>query len=353
MANLYLHVGHSKTGTTWIQAAAALSHQALHANGIHYPTFGVERSPDSTAIELGNASTAALSLPRFAETLDAIGPLDGLRGALLSSEELFVQLNALADPEAVAAAARAAGFDAIHVLLFIRNPMEHAASLWQQYLKRGGGSARIEPFFEKYAVPARVAEFLETYGAHEQIAVTVYNYSRHRAGVLAPVSRWLGVDPDIWTTARAGTLNRTQAERDHCQRIILIVCVVAKQVAGSVGTTGGVRHTATFVSRASIVESHRWQVYLDAGCGRHIDQGQRREIILGQVPNGSAIEFQGGTKGDPIIVCIGQDQGVGEGQGGCSRTRHVAQITRGTANHQTNAGSTCDIDFLTEMNGEG
>lgn len=209
MANLYLHVGHSKTGTTWIQAAAALSHQALHANGIHYPTFGVERSPDSTAIELGNASTAALSLPRFAETLDAIGPLDGLRGALLSSEELFVQLNALADPEAVAAAARAAGFDAIHVLLFIRNPMEHAASLWQQYLKRGGGSARIEPFFEKYAVPARVAEFLETYGAHEQIAVTVYNYSRHRAGVLAPVSRWLGVDPDIWTTARAGTLNRS------------------------------------------------------------------------------------------------------------------------------------------------
>jgi hypothetical protein len=209
MANLYLHVGHSKTGTTWIQVAAALSRPALHANGIYYPPFGTDRSPNSTAVELGNASTAALTLPRFAETLDAIGPLDGLRGALLSSEELFVQLNALADPEAVAATARAAGFDAVHMLLFIRDPMEHAASLWQQYLKRGGGSAPIEPFFEKYAVPARVAEFLETFGAHERITVTVRNYSRHRAGILAPVSRWLDVDPDIWTTARAGTLNRS------------------------------------------------------------------------------------------------------------------------------------------------
>lgn len=209
MPTLYLHIGHSKTGTTWIQAAAALSQQALLARGVFYPTFGATRSPDSAEIELGNASTAALTLSRFAATLGAAGPPDGRRGVLLSSEELFVQLNALADPAGVAAAAREAGFDAVHVLLFIRDPMEHAASLWQQYLKRAGGSAPVEPFFEKYAVPARVAEFLESYGAHPAFTVTVCNYSRHRSALLEVVSQWLGIAPDIWTTARVATLNRS------------------------------------------------------------------------------------------------------------------------------------------------
>lgn len=209
MADLYLHIGHSKTGTTWIQATAALNRQALAAGGIGYPGFGVQRSADSTAIELGNASMAALSLEQLAATLAAAAPERGARGLLLSSEELFVQLNALADPAGVAAVARAAGFATLRVLLFIRDPMEHAASLWQQYLKRGGGSAGIEPFFEHYAVPERVAGFLESYGAHEAFRVTVLNYSRRRSDVLAPLARWLEMPHQDWKTPPVDRLNRS------------------------------------------------------------------------------------------------------------------------------------------------
>lgn len=209
MTRLLLHVGHSKTGTTWIQAGAALSRQALEAHGILYPSFGQERDPASNHVELGNASAGALSLDAFRATLDRIGPPAGRRGVLLSSEELFVQLNALADAEGIVSAAHAAGYEGIGILLFIRDPMEHAASLWQQYLKRGGGSAGVEEFFRKYAVPGRVAGFLDIHAGHPAISVTLRNYSRHTDRLMGVVSDWLDVPPGIWKSPPAARLNRS------------------------------------------------------------------------------------------------------------------------------------------------
>ena len=135
-------------------------------------------------------------------------------GAVLSSEEFFPRLSESADPAALPRAASAAGFERVEMLLFIRDPVGHAASLWQQYLKRGGGAAPIEALFDAYSVPERVALFLGRFRPVEGVRVTCRNYSRHRRDLLAPMCGWLGLPAGALAPPRAKVINRgmTRAE---------------------------------------------------------------------------------------------------------------------------------------------
>lgn len=210
MTDLALHVGHSKTGTTWLQATLALSRTSLGARGVSYPEHGAARDAASARIERGNAPHLALSGDALRRNLPVAVP--GQRAVLYSSEELFPQLCALSEPAVLAAAAEAAGYSSIRILLFIRDPVEHAASLWQQYLKRAGGTAPIEAFFGKYAVPLRVAEFLGRYGAVDGVEVSVRNYSRCRGQLAECMADWLGVPVGDLSVPGVRTLNRSLTE---------------------------------------------------------------------------------------------------------------------------------------------
>lgn len=214
MTSLYLHVGHSKTGTTWLQAVLSLSRGALAAHGLAYPCDGAARAPESAEIGLGNAPRLAVSEDRLRAELAGSAATHSGRGVVYSSEELFPQLLALPRPQALAAISRDAGFENVRILLFARDPMAHATSLWQQYLKRGGGTAPVEAFFARYSVPERVAEFLERFGAVPGITVQARNYSRWQDRLLDPLAHWLGMPTDAFTTPVAGRLNRSMTRAE-------------------------------------------------------------------------------------------------------------------------------------------
>ena len=215
MAILYLHVGHSKTGTSWMQAALRENGVALAKVGLTYPILhGIG---DERGSEIGQGNGLALAAGPV-EALEA-----GLRmvdrgaspaGVVFSSEEFFPRLNLYDDPAALPRAALAAGFERIEILLVIRNPVDHAASLWQQYLKRGGGSVPIEAFFEKYSVPERVAQFLDRFMSLNCVGLTCLNYDRYRHDLLTPLCSWLGQPATALALPRAPTINRgmTRAE---------------------------------------------------------------------------------------------------------------------------------------------
>ena len=215
MPVLYLHAGHSKTGTSWVQAVLRENTAALAECGLVYPTF--DGIGDEQGAEIGQGNGLAL----------AAGPVEALQaglhairrnarpaGAVLSSEEFFPRLSEYDDPGALPQTVLGAGFERVEILLFIRNPVGHAASLWQQYLKRGGGSAPIEAFFEKYSVPERVAQFLDKFRSLEGVRLTCLNYERHRHDLLAPLRAWLGRPPPPLIPPRAPKINRgmTRAE---------------------------------------------------------------------------------------------------------------------------------------------
>ena len=215
MSALYLHVGHSKTGTSWVQAALRENTAALAGRGLAYPIFDGVGNEQGAEIGQGNGLWLATSpVVELELRLRMIAGAAGPQGAVLSSEEFFPMLTEHDDPAALPQAARAAGFGRIKVLLFIRNPVGHAASLWQQYLKRSGGTAPIEAFFDKYCLPERVARFLDSFMSMDGIELTCLNYDRHRRDLLAPLRAWLGPPTITLAPPCAPTINRgmTRAE---------------------------------------------------------------------------------------------------------------------------------------------
>ena len=222
MAVLYLHVGHSKTGTSWMQAALRENAAKLAEAGLTYPIFDGVGNEQGAEIGQGNGLWLATS-PVFELELrlrmiaDAAGP----EGVVLSSEEFFPRLTEHDDPAALPQAALVAGFDRIEVLLFIRNPVGHAASLWQQYLKRAGGTAPIEAFFDKYCVPERVARFLDSFMSMSSVGLTCLNYDRHRRDLLAPLSAWLGPTAITLAPPCAPTINRGMTRAELALQVVL------------------------------------------------------------------------------------------------------------------------------------
>ena len=214
MATLYLHVGHSKTGTSWLQAALRENPRALAGNGLAYPVLQDIGAEQGAEIGQGNGLALAVSLDNFRAGLNMIDRSTCPQGAVLSSEEFFPRLSLSDNPSILPEVARAAGFGRVEMLLFIRDPVAHAVSLWQQYLKRGGGTAPIEQFFARYSVPERVALFLDRFATLAGVGLTCLNYERHRHELLRALEAWLGLPGAALTPPRARVINRgmTKAE---------------------------------------------------------------------------------------------------------------------------------------------
>lgn len=258
MPVLYLHVGHSKTGTSWLQAALRESADALAEAGLAYPVFEGVGTEQGAEIGQGNGLWLATGPAGELELrLRMIAGAAGPAGAVLSSEEFFPRLALHDDPAVLPRTALAAGFGRIEMLLFIRNPVGHAASLWQQYLKTAGGTAPIEAFFEKYGVPELVARFLDRFLPLDGVGLTCLNYDRHRHDLLSPLRAWLGRPALALAAPRAPTINRgmTRAE--------LALQVALNRRIGRAGRM--LAHDALCVGLPEVPPD---RIYPDAACQR-------------------------------------------------------------------------------------
>ncbi|TYO89210.1 hypothetical protein [Oceanicella actignis] len=207
---LFIHMGQPKTGTTWLQAALRLSRDALAAQGVAYPPAPGGEPDDPAAITSGNGKglldgPQALAA-RLAEAKDA-------RAALFSSERLQDALLDLPDPSFIAHEAARAGFARIEALLFIRDPVEHAASLGQQRVKRHGATEGPDALIARFDQPARAAEAIARIAALDGTAgvrarLTVRNYSVCRRALLPELAAWLGAPPELLRAPPLARANR-------------------------------------------------------------------------------------------------------------------------------------------------
>ena len=127
---LYLHMGHAKTGSSWIQTSLRMSQDALSAHGIRYA------EGDRLAVDADHRITSGngVGLLDSEESMSArLGRSDIAPDAsILFSRE---QWGSDLDPSVASYLPRIAeqhGFGRVSVLLFIRDPMGHASSGWQQ-----------------------------------------------------------------------------------------------------------------------------------------------------------------------------------------------------------------------------
>jgi hypothetical protein len=212
MASLFLHVGHPKTGSSWIQSCLRSSRAGLGEQGIRYAEGADANVSDPLRITSGNAAGILHSEAAFEQAL-ARNPCATERGLLFSSEWFPSDFLAAQAHTFLEAVAERHGFDDIRVLLFIRNPVSLAVSSWIQLSKRRGKHdetldefCRNPDAYSKHITQAR--QFCRQLASCPRVILTVRNYSYCAGTLIDEVADWLGVPADLFAGVPRHTVNR-------------------------------------------------------------------------------------------------------------------------------------------------
>lgn len=216
--SILLHVGQGKTGSSFIQSCLTISADDLAAQGIHYPSSGKERERALAGhVNVGNfPPTRGRGFHTPGSFIDRLATADwgAAPRLLLSNEGLFSSIcHRDLLPEIVANS----GGAKVEMLLFIRDPLEHALSAYQQGLK-GGLTKTLSEFLGNYSVPNQTRKFLDLLRA-EGIAVTVFNYSRHKRDITAVLARWLDLPEGTLTLPPHARVNRSLSRAEMQMQI--------------------------------------------------------------------------------------------------------------------------------------
>ena len=101
MRTLYLHIGHGKTGSSYIQSSLVLSRDALAAQGIAYPPYKTDAAAAAGGMSSGNGKPLFQALESGWRAALLAWRLARIEGNVLLSSELL--LRYLEKPGAVAA----------------------------------------------------------------------------------------------------------------------------------------------------------------------------------------------------------------------------------------------------------
>lgn len=206
MDTLYLHIGDGKTGTSYLQSLLALHRGSLNENGILYPVAG----RDHLQAELGRVTGGNRAVVDEENwTRHFAG--GGAENILISAEHLIY--GAISDFEGTmnkwADWRRELGAKRLAILLFIRNPVDHAASLFQQGYKTGLiRQESLSDYFLNYDRTFRLAKMLGQLDSRNDFDVSVFNYSRRKNELREIICAWLGIAPSTLDREPASIVNR-------------------------------------------------------------------------------------------------------------------------------------------------
>jgi hypothetical protein len=203
------HVGHGKTGTSYIQSALQLNSDLLQELGISYPL-----APDYLAAERGDI-TSGNGRCLFSRDFCVNGTV------LLSSEFLF---HELANEEKLKKYLLSHGVD-VEVVLYTRNIFDFLTSIWGQAVKRGGLTQTLDEYLVSKSDPhhSRVGDWIslsKKYG----FCLKVLNYSEHRSGLLESfVTSALGANAMAnlhnFTLPKRKVVNRSLTKSEYALQI--------------------------------------------------------------------------------------------------------------------------------------
>lgn len=202
---LMLHIGHHKTGSSYLQSVLTASIKELESEGISY------QAPKAAEL-VAKGRTSNGNLNEFKNLMTSPEPAvsDGLPTHVFSSEDFFGQLSEVEFRAKFRDLISSGVYDRIEVLLFIRDPVSQAVSAYQQRIK--GGSLTLETIAESFKrddFPRRVNEVLNFLDEFSCISITVKNYSAVRAHLLDEFCSWLGVEKSILKLPPLSTVNRS------------------------------------------------------------------------------------------------------------------------------------------------
>lgn len=223
MKTLYMHIGHGKTGTSYVQSAFAQTSDRLLTGGIYYPLSDLILSaPDINSVSFGNALLASgRSVLKSYECMERwLQNLDGVEenSVLASSEDMFYDLPAwlddtdrLTNMKTLESLCRSAGFAKVNILIGVRDPITFAASFWQQEVKAAGYQHELEEHVNRFGHGhlRTAANICRQISESNFFYVRVFNYETHKRNILNVFEDWLQLAPSLLVRPKEQISNRS------------------------------------------------------------------------------------------------------------------------------------------------
>ena len=164
MKRLIVHVGHGKTGTSFMQSVFALNSDRMAQLGIFYPEHHSHTHAQIGFINSGNGKML-LETDRFDTEHPTI---------FFSNEQLFRELAKKQDY-----VAKLSKLYDLEVIIYLRDVIDHRISKWGQYVKRGGGYNDLNTFLltAEYDVLDWVLKWIELSNKID-FTLTLKNYTK-------------------------------------------------------------------------------------------------------------------------------------------------------------------------------
>ncbi len=200
---VYLHVGTEKTGSSYLQKLCANNRVHLRVNGYAFPTAGRdEQRLRAGTISPGNARELAELIEDGAWGAVEEWMRDRIKKArrencnrmLLSHELLFAALAHAGHVSRLVRAVARAGAHGCAMLLVVRDPVDHAVSLYKHRAKHGAVTDLPVWIAEDYRTPEELKQFL-LQSDTDRVQLSVRRYTSDGALLRRRFFMdWLGVE---------------------------------------------------------------------------------------------------------------------------------------------------------------
>ncbi len=217
---VYLHAGMTKTGTTAIQSWLEANQAKLQADRLYYPVSSNASGGMITRMTSGNAARMSKSLDDLNHFFDETSERFGDMSIVLSNENSAIRLtnNGLLDE--FFDKCLSLGFDSIEVLLFVRNPIEHASSQWNQIIMNGAAVPELDEFLVRQQYWRTISEFIKICDSLSYVNLSVRNYTSVRKNLIEHFAKWLNVNPDAYNAVGSKKNRSLSREEIEFRRIL-------------------------------------------------------------------------------------------------------------------------------------
>jgi len=219
---LHLHVGHGKTGSSFLQSWWALNRAELwQVARLLYPVGGADQRARAGAFSMGNgvlldqalqASDRPRQLRRLWSDLLRQVPQPSTEApiGLVFSAERWARVLPL-QLEALLRVADAGAVEQIRIWLLVRDPLEHALSVYGQMVKRHGFTGSLDDWLEIYDFPQALMSCLKAFQSRpDRIALQVDHYGQQRRQLLERMQAWMQLPREgPWQAPVQSRVNRS------------------------------------------------------------------------------------------------------------------------------------------------
>lgn len=164
-----VHIGHGKTGTSFIQTMLALCSERLNDEGYIYPSHQSMEKAKQGFVTSGNGTLLLDS--NFMIRSPSIFSNEILFRSMANDDSISELLNRLSEREIK-----------LKVVMYTRDFFDHAISNWGQYIKRGKGVYNYNEFLKEiHGNHLNFIEYWQDASLRLEFDLSIFNYSRHKS----------------------------------------------------------------------------------------------------------------------------------------------------------------------------